>query len=115
MKSQVIFVAHPYTGATPEEVHQNVCRAMMIGDALIAKGHVPFIPHFTHFLHLHLLGLRGESYDYEVWMRITLAMVGRCDAFYNEAPSPGADRELARAGELKLPIYRTLAEVPDAR
>lgn len=113
MRPQVVFVAMPYSGATPEEVHQNVCRAMLIGDALVQKGHIPFVPHLTHFMHLYYLGLRGESYDYETWMRITLTMVSRCDSLYH-VTSPGADRERALAEDLGLPIYTDLSEVPFA-
>lgn len=113
----VIFVACAYSGDTPEQVHLNVAHAMNIAQALVVKGHVPFIPHLNHFWHLHMLTRYGHSLEYEEWMRQTLTMVERCNSMYYE-PSPGANRELIRAQELArersggYPIYRSVEEVP---
>lgn len=107
-----IFVAGPYSG-TVEEAHKNVCWAMTIATELLHRGHEPFVPHLSHFWHLAQVEEEATC-SYERWMQWTLTWLARCDALFYLGPSPGADRELARAIELKLPIYRSLAEVPDA-
>lgn len=109
-----IFISGPYSGKTPEEVHLNVCRALDAAQKLIGKGHCPFIPHLTHFLHLYLLTRHGQSFDYETWMELDEAWLRCCAAILHLGTSPGADRELAMARALGLVVYRAVDEVPDA-
>ena len=53
-----IYIAGPYTpkGADIHDAariaHKNAHRAIRAGISVIEKGHVPFIPHLTHFIHL---------------------------------------------------------------
>lgn len=121
MKTQIVYVAGPYTADTPEQVHLNVNAAMEVASRLFGKGHIPVIPHLSHFWHLYLLTKYGSSYDYEDWIRYTLVLLDRCDAIYYMSSSPGADGELRYAMELQelrpngFPIYRKMSEVPDAR
>ena len=44
---------------------------------------------------------------YEHWIEHGLAMVARCDGLwrYGSDESPGADREVARAAELEIPVF----------
>ena len=107
-----IFVCGPYTGPSAEQAHLNVCRAMTIATELMHRGHEPFLPHLSHYLHLHQVD-REASLRYDRWMRWTLTWLDQCDALYFMGRSPGADAELARARELKMTIYRNLGEVPD--
>lgn len=108
-----IFICGPYSGSV-EEARRNVCRAMDVATALMRLGHEPFVPHLSHVLHLHQVE-RGEDFLYERCMQWTMAWLEQCDALYFIDHSPGSDRELARARELKIPIYLNLAEVLDAR
>jgi hypothetical protein len=80
--------------------------AVKAGSQLILAGLFPFIP--------HLFGLipDGEPVGYEGMMIYDLAWLERCDALLRiPGYSPGADREVARARELGLPIFFTTSEV----
>lgn len=66
-------------------------------------GAHPFVPLLNHFWEI------SHPQPYEVWMRWCLSWVRRCDAVYRlPGESPGADREVALAEELGLPIFNTL-------
>src|SRR5205823_11197183 len=60
---------------------------------VIRKGHVPFIPHLTHYIHLETEDPLPVEFYYEydmVWLQ-------SCDALLHLGPSRGADRELEYA------------------
>lgn len=88
--------------------HQNTLNAISVGLGLIEKGHFPFIPHLTHFIHMHseiaLSKTFYRSYDM-IWLKF-------CDALYFIAPSEGANRELRIAEQSGLRIFRRMREVP---
>jgi len=116
MKPLRIYVAGPYTPTTKNlhdaarEAHQNVQRAIKIALELIRKGHYPFVPHLSHYIHLNCeLDLGDWWYEYdntflEYW----------AEALFYIAPSKGADAELKLAEKLGLRIFRSLDEVPEA-
>jgi hypothetical protein len=102
-----IYVAGPLSAPTPALRLRNVRRAVRTGTALARLGHLPFVPHLTHYWDPddRLLGYDWwTAYDH-VWLRL-------CEALYWLSPSPGADRERALAEALGLPIYTALADVP---
>ena len=92
----------PYTG----HEGQNVRRAIDAGEQLLNLGHAPYIPH------LNLLWeLAYHNHTYEDWLALDMAWVSVCDALVRlPGASEGADREVALAKKLGLPVY-TLAEV----
>ena len=106
-----IFVAGPLTHMDPEKRGDNVEHALDTGHALLLGGHQPFVPHLSQYWDDHLW-CGGDNLPYERWMEWTLSWLRVCDALYFIGSSPGADRELALAEELGLPIYRSLDEVP---
>jgi hypothetical protein len=108
VKPLKIYVAAPYTG----DEQANVDRAVDAGIELIRKGHVPFIPHLTHYIEMRLQE-RGETFDYEVYMKYDGAWVSSCDALLQLASSLGADRELHQAAHEGKIIFLSLDEVPD--
>lgn len=109
-----IYVAGPYspTFATTHNAarvaHQNTMRAINIGIKIIEKGHYPFIPHLSHFIHLNADKDYGKwYYDYDnVWL-------DKCDALFYMGPSTGADEELHRVSMAKKQIFYTLDEIPN--
>lgn len=108
-----VYVAGPYTADTTEDVEANVNVAMRFGIALIQLGHVPFIPHLTHFLDkLNEDGAYGVRLGYEDYMAYDQRWLERCDALLLINHSPGADRELKRAKEIGLHIFKDLGKVP---
>ena len=109
-----IYVAGPYT-PVGNDVHdaarvasQNTRRAIRAGIEVIRKGHVPFIPHLTHYIHLETEDPLPVEFYYEydmVWLQ-------SCDALLHLGPSRGADRELEYAEKRGLKIFRSNDEIP---
>ena len=113
-----IYVAGPYTPksknphAAIQEAAQNVHRAITVALVLISKGHYPFVPHLTHYIHTNPMCKRdlGEEFYYrydntflEHW----------AEALFYMGPSKGADAELTLAKKLGLKIFRSFDEVPE--
>ena len=92
-----IYVAGPYSTG---DVALNVRRAIMVADFLLKQGHVPFLPHLTHFWHLVSPG------PYEQWLCLDLAWLPLCEALVRlPGYSNGADREVTEALRLGVPVY----------
>ena len=101
-----VYISAPYTKG---DVAQNVKRAIDIADALLLKGHYPYVPHLTHFWHF------ASPHSWGTWLEIDLAFLPCCDAVLRlDGESKGADAEVEAAAKLKIPIYYSLEEVPDA-
>jgi hypothetical protein len=95
-----IYVAGPYTKG---DVAVNVKNAISVGNNLRALGHVPFIPHLTHFWHMLI-----PHYDVNYWYRYDLEWLKKCDAVFRlPGDSVGADREVEVAKELGLPVFES--------
>lgn len=114
MKPLKIYVAGPYTPSNSNlhdaarAAHQNTMEAIRAGIKLIEKGHIPFIPHLTHFMHLEMQKPLPASFYYEydmVWLR-------DCNALLYLGYSKGAKRELDWAIRNGLRIFRSVHEVP---
>lgn len=110
----LIYVAGPYRAATRDDIARNIDAARVIGISAASIGWFPVIPHAnTAHMELDLPDLGDEF-----WLRGTLAMMERCDAvvlvpgWQNSAGTLG---EIARADELRIPIFRTLDTLPSAR
>lgn len=107
-KGKRVYIAGPYTKG---DVAVNVKRVMDTADEVIRMGHIPFIPHLTHFWHL----VSPKAYEFwleydmsflEHWAEIVLRIEGE---------SNGADGEVKRAIELGIPVYYNLKELHKAR
>jgi hypothetical protein len=115
MKPLKIFISGPITnGGTADEdtVYQNVANAVEAGIELIRKGHYPFIPHLS-VLTNNIAKKKGVEIPWQTWITIDDAFLRKCDAVFFLGNSKGADIEMQRAIELKLPIYTKLEKVPD--
>lgn len=99
-----IYIAGPYTSG---DTAKNVRIAIYEGDYVSRLGHIPFIPHLTHFWHFLI------PHDYEFWMYQDEQWLLSCDAILRlKGESAGADREVAKAIELGLPVYNSVFDVP---
>jgi uncharacterized protein DUF4406 len=95
-----IYIAGPYTQGDPVV---NTRRAISAGTALLQRGFVPFVPHLTMFWHL------VEPQEYETWLTYDFEWVKACDGLLRlDGPSSGADREVALAKEVGIPIFYSL-------
>lgn len=101
-----IYVAAPYTHG---DVAANVATAMAAAHELLDRGTAPYCPHLTHYLHL------ARQRPYDEWLALDLEWLACCDAVLRlSGHSPGADRECARAAELGIPVYHSLALLLEA-
>lgn len=89
-----VYVAGPYSQG---DVAINVRNALDAAERLIAAGHLPYVPHLSHFWHV----IHPHEKDY--WLRIDDAWLACCDAIIRlPGPSEGADDEMALAERLGL-------------
>lgn len=97
-----VYVAGPYTGDTLANTHA----AIAAGNVLLDAGLWPYVPHLSHYWH------EQHPHDYEAWMALDFAWVRRCDALLRmPGTSSGADREVALATEIGIPVFRSPEEV----
>jgi len=114
-----IYVAGPYTPRrcslhdAARIAQHNVDRAIEVAVQLIEKGHYVYIPHLTHYIHIH----RSCNRDYgEYYYELDLSfLIYWANSLYYIAPSEGSDRELRLAEDLGYRIFRSIDEVPDLR
>lgn len=100
-----IYIASAYTKG---DVAINVRKVILVADELVKLGHTPYIPHLTHFWHLVSPKEVEFWYEYdnsflEYWAECLLRL-------NNE--SFGADAEVQKAKELRIPVYYSLEDLP---
>lgn len=101
-----IYVAAPYTWG---DTALNVRKAIAAGDRLLEMGHIPFIPHLSHFW--HCISPKTE----DVWLKIDQDWLTICDALLRlPGESKGADLEVELAKKLCLFVYYSLEDIPVA-
>jgi hypothetical protein len=92
-----VYIAGPYTKG---DVAQNVKNALRLGDYLANIGHVPYVPHLTHFWHLCF------PREYQWWLKYDLVWLNHCDCLVRIAgESSGADKEVSHAQNHKIPVF----------
>lgn len=106
-----IYIAGPYTAAEPASLEKNAKTAIDAGIAILKKGHIPFIPHLTHYVDLraHELGMEISWTEYMQWDQ---AWLDKCDALLYLGSSRGADIELSRAVSRGMQVFHSLNEIP---
>ena len=115
-----IYIAGPYSPkncdlhTAPIIAHRNVKKAIEVFWQLVKKGHYPYIPHLSHFIHL-------ETPEYitpppqEFWYKFDLEWLKCCDAIFmleGWENSRGARFELETAKKLGLKVFFKLEDVP---
>jgi hypothetical protein len=99
----VVYIASPYTIG---DVAFNVRRQLEMSDRLMSLGYCPVAPLLTHFQHLCF------PRPYEDWMLVDLEMISRCDVLLRmEGESSGADREVAHALSIGIPVVYSVDEL----
>ena len=92
-----VYVAGPYTLG---DVAVNVRDAIDAASVLADHGFAPFVPHLSHFWHLH------RPRPYADWLAIDLAFLPSCDLVLRlSGESVGADLEVEAARKNGIPVY----------
>jgi len=92
-----VYVAGKYSNGNP--MH-NIREALRAADRLLDAGLVPFVPHLTGVWDM------VSARAYESWLAYDLQWVARCDCVLRmPGKSAGADREVACAERLGLPVF----------
>ena len=98
-----VYIAGPYTKG---DVAQNVAAAIEVADKLATLDLVVFVPHLTHFWHLH------SPRPYEFWLFQDLEWLKVCNAVYRiTGESSGADKEVAYAKDHGIPVFTKITDV----
>ena len=114
-----IYIAGAYNPCNAESLHdasriaqRNVDKAIEIGNALIEKGHFVFIPHLSHYVHIHY----SCKKDYNGWWyeEDNTFLEHWAEALFFINSSKGSEIELQKAKELGLKIFYSLKEVEEA-
>lgn len=94
---RIVYIASPYTKGDQAE---NVAAQMKAASELIHWGFAPYWPLCSHFLHMF------HPQKYGTWMDIDMGFLRLADILLRiPGESHGADLEISRAIELKIPIY----------
>jgi hypothetical protein len=100
----IVYVAGPI-GLNDAGRAQRVADALRVGEALRRAGLYPFVPHL-----LDEPWRAISEHTYECWMRYDDAFLRASKAVYRmPGESPGADREVAVAEVLSIPVFYNLA------
>lgn len=98
-----VYIAGPYTKPSPAH---NVNRATDAGDALLAAGLVPFIPH------LYLLWDTISPKPYESWLALDFHWLEKCDCVLRlPGESAGSDREEDHARSKGIEVFYSVTDV----
>jgi len=104
---KVIYIAGPFNGGNAWEVEKNIRKAEELSLQVWEMGAAAICPH-TNTRHFHGV-LRSEE-----WLNGYLEILRRCDAVLTVPTwqsSPGARAEIARAGDLGIPVFDTAARL----
>lgn len=103
-KKAMVYIAGPYTKPDPVE---NSHKAILVWKQLWDTGKItPICPHVSLMLHLVV------PLPYQVWLDYDIEIMDRCDAVLRiPGESSGADKEVARARELGIPVFESVEEL----
>lgn len=91
-----VYVAGPYTSDPGTNVHT----AIKAAQRLLENGYYPFVPHLFHLWHMIIPG------SSEQWIGLELEWLRSCHVLVRlPGDSSGADREVAEALRLGIPVY----------
>lgn len=105
MTKRSIYVAGPMTSNKHLGPYAPVGTAARVAKQLWQKGWLPFVPQLNSVWEM-ITGELEEGRGQEAWLEYDFQWVARCDALCRLAgASAGADREVALAKELGIPVF----------
>lgn len=109
----IIYIAGQYSAKTDEERQTNVNKAIESSVGVIIRGHVPIIPHLTHYMD-KIYRKMGVELEYKDYIKIGIAILRRCDALFVISNSEGVSQEIQEAVRMGMRIYRDVNDIPYA-
>lgn len=107
-----IYIAGPYSADIKEEIELNVQRAIDVSIDILLKGHIPYIPHLTHYIDKRSKEI-GIELTWDDYMAMDLHWLRECEALLFMGPSKGANIELGIAKDLNKRIYFGIDEIKE--
>lgn len=100
----LVYIAAPYTHPDPVENTNKVC---LTATRLVESGLVtPVVPHLSLVWHM----ITPRPVDF--WYEYDLRLLERCDVLLRlHGESVGADREVAFATDLGLPVFTLVSDL----
>lgn len=106
----LIAVAGPYTAETEKQMQKNLDAMNDACVKIFMKGHIPVVGVNNALPVTNRLKNSDERKDI---MKISLAIVERCDAILVIGKSPGALQERDLLAGKGLPVFYSIEEIPD--
>ena len=102
-----VYIAGPLTKPQPGI---NCKIAMRVANELMYKGFFFYIPHMMHYMD------QKFPHHYEEWMTHDIHWLKKCDCLLRiPGESPGADREVAIATSIGMPVFYHVQDIVDWR
>ena len=99
-----IYVAGPYSKG---DQIINTRNAILAGEEIIRKGHIPYVPHLSQLWHT------VSPHEPKFWYDLDIEWLRLCHAVLRlPGDSVGADAEVAEAKRLGLPVYLAIEDIP---
>jgi len=109
-----IYIAGPYTASADDGHQANTQKAIDAGIAVFLKGHIPYIPHLTHYVDVRAKQT-GINLTWKDYIRWDTPWLDLCDALLYLGKSKGADLELERARRSGKKLFFSLDEIPELK
>jgi len=98
-----VYIAGPYSHLDPVV---NTRNAILAGEELSKRGHIPYIPHLN--LMWHMVAPHEPSF----WYAYDLEWLPCCDALLRlPGASTGADNEIEQAKALGMPVFYSIEDL----
>ena len=98
-----VFISSPYSEGNQAE---NVKVQMDAANELISAGFAPYMPLYTHFLHI------VYPKDYFTWIKLHIEYLLLCDVVLRlPGISKGSDYEVATAAQNGIPVFYSLEKL----
>ncbi len=111
---KLIYIAGPYTGATPHDVDRNIINAREMAHEAMKKGWFPITPHMNTAGFERVAPEITEKFIVDGYLEI----LSRCDAVLmcpNWERSGGSVKEYHYAKEKGINVYESVQNLPDMR
>ena len=116
----LVLVAGPYRSGTNGDatlIAANLQRLQECALAIYRRGHMPMIGEWAALPLAEQAGSTsvGDALSEQFLYPVAARLLAHCDAVLRiDGASQGADGDVRRAARLGLPVYRSVAELPQA-